>query len=341
LGKRITVEDIAKQLEISSMTVSRALNNRPGVSEEMRKRIIDTAKELGYRPNQIAKSLVLKKTYTIGIVIPKMEHFFFPEALRGIEDVSYEHGYHLILTHSNEDRERESIAIQTLEAKRVDGILISVSEAGGNIEEYQNVVKAGLPIVFFDRCVFGIGASCVHINDEGAARLVTEHLINHEYKRIAHLRGPEGVSIGKERFNGYKKALEEYNLEYNAHLVVESGFNDDGGYQAMNKLLNLPRSERPDAVVAVNDPCAFGAIKSTKQRGLKIPDDIAIVGFTDDPRASIIDPPLTTIRQHAYTVGKTAARQLLTQIEEESDEIENITVDAELVVRRSCGCLGF
>ncbi len=294
--------------------------------------------KMGYVPDLIAKSLVLRKTLTIGVVVPEITHSFFPEAIRGLEEAIYAAGYHLILAHSAEKAERERDALQTLESKRVDGILISTIETGGDVTFYKQIIKRGTPIVFFDRCVHGIGASCVRINDEESAQAITEHLIEHGYTRIAHLCGSPNVSIAGARFGGYKKALKRARLPLLQELIVESGFHEEGGYEAMQELLRLPIQKRPRAVVAVNDPAAFGAIKAIQENGLRIPDDIAIVGFSDDIRAALMPAPLTTVRQPAYLLGKSAAEKLLAIIEGNSEAGGEIVIETERVIRQSCGC---
>lgn len=334
----MTAKEVAGKLGISTMTVSRVMNNRPHVDEETRRKVLGAAQKLDYSPNHIAKSLVLRKTHTIGVVVPEISHSFFPEAIRGIEEATYRARYHLILTHSAEDAKREKDALLTLESERVDGILISTAQSVQDHSLYQHMIRLGLPIVFFDRCVHGIGASCVSIDDEESARRITEHLIDHGYTRIAHLSGPQKVSIGRSRLNGFKSALADRKLPCYDQLIVESGFQETGGYQAMKKLLSFPRERRPRAVVAVNDPAAFGAIKAIQEQGLSIPGDIAIVGFSDDIRAALMPTPLTTVRQPAYEVGKLAAQKLLAFVEGKSPAIEEIIVKTEQVIRRSCGC---
>ncbi len=339
ISKRITTEEIAARLGISAMTVSRALNDRPNVDKKTRERILETARKLGYTPNHIARSLVLRRTETIGVVVPEITHSFFPEVIRGIEDVTYSAGYHLILTHSAEDDERERDVIRTLQSKRVDGLLISTAQTVKDYSSYVDAIRLGIPIVFFDRVVQDIGASCVSIDDENCSERITEHLIGHGYKSIAHLSGPTTVSIGKARLRGFHKALTRNGLKFKPELVVESGFHEKGGYQAMQSLLQLPVRERPDAVVAVNDPAAFGAMKAIQEHRLRIPQDIAIVGMSDDIRAELVFSPLTTIRQSAYEIGKTAAETLISEIEGKSKPGRKIIVQTELVIRKSCGCL--
>jgi len=340
LVRKVTAKEVARALGISTMTVSRALNNRPNVDAKTREKVLETARKMGYIPNHIAKSLVLRKTNTIGVVVPEITHSFFPEVVRGIEEVSYQAGYHIILSHTAEDANREISAIETLVSKQVDGLLLSTSQNVADYEVYRQVIQRGVPLVFYDRCVKGIGASCVSLDDAECARKLTEHLISHGYQRIAHISGPPNVLISTTRLEGYRQALAEHGLPVEDELIVEGGFHEGDGYRAMQQLLTLPPEKRPRAVVAVNDPAAFGAMKAIREAGLRIPDDVAIVGFSDDIRANLMEAPLTTIRQNAYEIGRRAARKLIDLIEEKSSQVEEIIVPGELVIRRSCGCNG-
>lgn len=321
------------------MTVSRALNGRPNVEERTRQKVIEGAHKYGYTPDHIARSLTLRRTKTIGVLIPEISYSFFPEVIRGIDDAVYAAGYHLIFAHSAEDENRELDAITTLKSKRVDGLLISKAQTVTDNSAYSEAIRLGIPIVFFDRVVEGLGATCVSIDDEDCCSLVTEHLVGHGYKAIAHLSGPLNVSIGRGRRRGYQKALRHNNIKYRTELVVQSGLRESGGYRAMEMLLELPPRQRPDAVVAVNDPSAFGAMKAIKDHGLRIPQDIAIVGIADDLRSEIMFSPLTTIRQPAYKIGETAAAALISEIEGKEKSGRKIIVDTEIVLRKSCGCL--
>jgi DNA-binding LacI/PurR family transcriptional regulator len=337
-SRRVTALDVANALGLSTMTVSRALNRRPNVDDETRALVFKTAKRLGYSPNDIAKSLALNKTDIIGVVVPEISHSFFPEAIRGIEEVTYEAGYQLILTHSAEIALRERNAIQTLESKRVDGILISTAQDITDSQLYEKIIRVGVPVVFFDRCIRGIGATCVSIDDEESSHTITGHLLDHGYRSIGHLAGPQKISVGRERLIGFRRAMADRGVPVDETLIVECGFQESGGYAAMNLILDRPAEERPQAIVAVNDPTAFGAMKAIHERGLKIPGDIAVVGFSDDIRASSMPVPLTTIRQPAYMLGKLAAEKLLAFIDGKSSGPEELVVKTELVIRSSCGC---
>jgi len=339
VGSEVTLKHIAEELGVSAMTVSRALNNRSNVDEKTRKKVLEKAESMGYTPNRVAKSLVSRKTYTIGVVVPEIIHAFVPEVVRGIEEITHESEYQLFLTNSDEQFERERKAIDTLRSQRVDGLLVSSSLTEEDYSFYHSVIESGAKVVFFDRCIEGIGASCVSVNDRSSSRQITEHLIKeHSYTKIAYLSGPQEVSIGKKRFDGYKDAMNANGLTINEDWVIEAGFQEEKGYEAMCRLLDLSPNNLPEAVATVNDPSAIGAIKAIQEHGLSIPDDLAVVGFTDDVRAPLLESPLTTVHQPAYEVGKRAAQKLIKTIENEQEPVENIIVTTTLKIRSSCGC---
>jgi DNA-binding LacI/PurR family transcriptional regulator len=335
LGSEVTLKQIAEALGYSTMTISRALNDLPNVDEKTKERIQKKARSMGYTPNHVAKSLVSRKTYTIGVIIPEISHAFFPEVVRGIEEVTNQLDYQLFLINADEQFEREKKAIRALSAKRVDGLLISSSLQTDDYTFYKETIKRIPEIVFFDRCIENLGLSCVSVNDRSSSQNITEHLIKeHGYKKIAFLSGPP-VAIGKKRLLGYRDAMQAHHL---SEWIAKAGYQEDKGYEAMRKLLNLQDKESPQAVVAVNDPCAIGAVRAIKEADLKIPNDIAITGFSDEVRAPLLTPPLTTIHQPAYEVGKRAAQKLIATIENEDEPAENIEVLTTLKVRHSCGC---
>lgn len=337
MSSNVTLKQIAEELGVSAMTVSRALNNRSNVDENTRERVMEKARSMGYTPNHVAKSLVSRKTFTIGVVIPEISHVFFAEVISGIEKVTYEKDYQLILTNSAENYEREKKAIQTLRSKRVDGILISCSETTVEFSHFRELTRSGTPLVFFDRCIHELGVSTVSVNDKVAAKNMTHHMIDHGYDRIACLHGP-AISIGKERLEGYKEALREKSIPVDEDLIVESGFLEKGGYQAMNRLLEMPKEKWPRAVVTVNDPVAIGAMERIEEAGLSIPDEIAIAGFSDDIRAGLLKCPLTTVKQPSEEIGIHAAEKLIQSIQNKSEDVENIELKTSLKIRKSCGC---
>lgn len=337
MGSNVTLKQIVEELGLSAMTVSRAINNKGSIDEQTQMRVIKKAKSMGYNPNHVAKSLVSRKTYTIGVVVPEISHSFFPEVIRGIEEIIYKMGYQIILAHSSESSDREKKVIEMLRSKRVDGILISCSQQTENHKYFAELAKSDTPIVFFDRCVEELGVSTVTVNDSKASFQITEHLIKMGYERLAHLSGSQKVSIGKNRLEGFREALIKHNITLYDNLVVEAGFQEDGGYKAMDQIFKLPEEQWPQAVVAVNDPAAFGAIERISEEGLSIPEDIAIVGFSDDIRAEMLPVPLTTVEQPAHEVGHQAANKLLRLISNTEELHERVVVMTKLKIRSSCG----
>lgn len=333
----ITLKEVAAELGVSTMTVSRAINDLPNVNPKTKKKILDVATKMGYRPNHVAKSLVSSRTYTIGVVIPEISHSFFPEVVRGIEEAANKKNYQIFLTNTSDDFEKECKVIDALQSKRVDGILVSSSLTSEDASYYTQVINSNLPLVFFDRCIEGIGASCIGVNDQEASYQITEHLIKKGYEKIGYLSGPKDISIGKKRLSGYKEAMHKHGLHIDDRWIIENGYNEKGGKHAMGKLLQLSEDDRPDALVAVNDPVAFGAMEAIKEAGLRVPEDFAIVGFTNDIRAELVACPLTTVHQPAYELGKKAASKLISTIEDDDEPIENVELITRLVVRKSCG----
>ncbi|MFO7846406.1 MAG: LacI family DNA-binding transcriptional regulator [Balneolaceae bacterium] len=337
MGSNVTLKQIADELGMSAMTVSRALNNKSNVDSRTKERVIKKARSMGYTPNHVAKSLVSRKTNTIGVVIPEIFHAFFSEVVSGIEEAAYSLNYQLFLTNSSESFEREKSSINALLSKRVDGLLISCAESANDTAFYKQIVDNGLPIVFFDRCVPNIGASCVRVNDYESALQITQHLVDLGHRTFAHLGGPQQVQMASNRLDGIRDALGQHDLSLNQNNIFESGFGEKGGYNATRQLLEQENNHLPDAIIAVNDPVAFGAIKAITEAGLTIPDDIAIVGFSDDIRSALMPSPLTTVRQPAFNMGRHSAGKLFRAIDNPDEAVEDITLKNEIIIRESCG----
>lgn len=307
-----TIKDLAKELNLSASTVSRALRDHPDISPLTKKRVISLANKLDYHPDSIAQSLQTQKTKTIGVIVPEIKQPFFASVINGIEELAYSAGYTIIVCQSNETYDREVLYTRTLVSHRVAGLLVSLSQTTQNLDHFKALQRRGVPIVFFDRVNDDIEASKVVVDDYNGAFAAVDHLIKSGYKRIAHLAGPKNLSISKYRLKGYKDALKQGNRPYHDELVVYGGLDDTDGVVGFQKLLSL--EILPDAVFAVNDPVATGAFMTIKEHGLKIPDDIALVGFSNTNVSSLLDPPLTTVEQPTYEIGKTAVQLLLEQI---------------------------
>jgi len=337
-GSQVTIKDIAKALSISPSTVSRALKDHPDISPETKKAVKDLAEELNYQPNSIALSLRQRKSNTIGVIIPEIVHFFFSTVISGIEDVAYSAGYSVIVSQSNESYEREVMDTQALFNNRVDGMLISMARDTTKYDHFESMLKKGMPLVFFDRICDPLKTSKVIVDDFDGAFQATEHLIKQGFQRIAHLGGPASLLISKQRLEGYKAALKQYNVPIDESLILtdHSSEDDQNAKEITSMLLDSPTP--PDALFAINDIAALGAMMAVKEKGLSIPKDFAIVGFSNWRFTSMTDPAMTTIDQPGFKMGQEAARLLIKEIEAGDDEViepETITLKTNLIVRSS------
>lgn len=330
-----TIKDLARALNLSASTVSRALRNHPDISLETKKRVLSLAQKLNYHPNSIAQSLQTQKTKTIGVLVPEIKQPFFASVIYGIEKLAYKSDYTIIVCQSNESYEREVLCTHMLASHHVAGLLVSISMTTSNMDHFKTLQQRGVPIVFFDRVSDDIVASKVVVDDYQGAYTAVEHLVSCGYKRIAHLAGPKHLSIGKKRFQGYKDALKHGNLPYDESLVVFGGLDDTDGVTGFQKILQ--RNSRPDAVFAANDSVATGAFVSIKENGFKIPSDIALVGFSNTKISSLLEPPLTTVEQPSYEIGSTAVQLLLEQINNhEENFVPQVKVlKTHLIIRKS------
>ena len=330
---QVTIKDIARELGISPSTVSRALKDHPDISPDTKKAVNELAEKLNYQPNIVALSLRQSKTNTIGVIIPEIVHFFFSTVISGIEDVAYSAGYNVILAQSNESQTREISDIKALFNSRVDGMLMSVSRETTNFDHIESMLAKGVPIVFFDRVYDTAQASKIIVDDFTGAKEATLHLIDQGCKRIAHIEGPPNLEISKQRLEGYKEALKEHNMPFNKELVAicPSGTMEEGK-KATEILLSLKNP--PDAIFATNDPAAMGAMQAIKANGLKMPDDVALVGFSNWFFSSLMDPPLSSVDQPGFEMGQEAAKLLIRQIEKEEKDDEDIIPETKILKTR-------
>lgn len=312
---QVTIKDIARELGISPSTVSRALKDHPDISPATKKAVNDLAEKLNYQPNIVALSLRQSKTNTLGVVIPEIVHFFFSTVISGIEDVAYSAGYNVILTQSNESLEREKTDIKALFNSRVDGMLISLSRETAAFDHIESMLNKGVPMVFFDRVYESENSSKVIVDDFSGAKEATLHLIDQGCKRIVHLEGPPNLGITKQRLEGYVEALKERNIPFDQNLVIpcpEASI--DAGKVTTEKLLES-MSPLPDGIFASSDPVAMGAMQVMRDKGIKIPQDIAVVGFSNWLFCEMTDPPLSTVDQPGFEMGQEATKLLIRQIE--------------------------
>ena len=330
-----TLKDIAKKLGLSISTVSRALQDHPDINKDTIKKTKEVARRLGYFPDVLAKSLKKKRTYTIGVIVPEISHFFFSSVIDGIEEITHKEGFTILVTKSNEILEREIINTESLISNRVAGVIASISQSTMDGSHFERVIARGTPLVLFDRILESLEVSKVVGNDSESIYKTVTHLIESGFKNIAHLAGPPHLNITKHRLEGYKKALNENGLKVSDEMIIHVDLNQKGGSIGAKSLLKL--FPNLDAICCVNDPVAVGVYQTLKKNKLSIPEDIAVTGFTNDPITEMISPTMTTVDQHGYEMGRKAAEILLDQINNERTEKLNQTyiVESELIIRKS------
>ena len=330
-----TIKDIALSLNIAPSTVSRALKDHYSISQKTKDAVMKLAKELNYRPNTIALSLLNKRTNVIGVLIPEVVQPFYSSAISGIEKEAISKGFRVIFCQSHESTKLEIEALQALENSRVDGIIICHASENKDFSHIRNAKEMGIPLVLLDRAIDGLNVSKVVANDEQGAFTITKHLILGGFSRIAHIAGPTQLSITKNRLKGYLDALEHYKMPIDKQLIKTSNLKPKDVERQVESLLKLPNP--PDAIFCVNDPTAITASQFLKERGLNIPEDIAVAGFDNQPITAYTEPSITTIIQPSYEMGSTAARLLLKEIMNPDEGIapETKIMETRLITRKS------
>lgn len=330
-----TIHDIAKKLNISASTVSRALRDNPVISEVTRKLIKRTAEEMGYRPNILAANFRTKRTNTLGVLVPLINRHFFSSVISGIEEVAYNKGFAVVISQSNDKFEKENKIAHTFFENRVDGLILSIGMETTSFEHLKLFSERNIPIVFFDRVVDEIDAHKIVVDDFGGGYRATEHLIEQGAKNIAHIGGPLNLKIYENRQKGYCKALKDAGLNVNESLIINNSLTRNDGTKAIQKILE--NEVKPDAIFCANDTTALSVIIYLIKNGFRVPEDIAIVGFSNEPFSELVTPSISTIKQPGFSIGKKAAELIIQQIaKKESKPIyENIVLSTELIVRNS------
>jgi LacI family transcriptional regulator len=327
------MKDIAADLGVSLMTVSKALRNHADVGEETRRRVLQRAQELNYQPNLTARGLASRRTFLIGLIIPDMMHSFFAEAAKGVGDELDPHGYQVLIANSGERADTEIKQIRGFMGRGVDGLIVASAAARVNPQLTEALTAGGAPFVLIDRPVAGLQAGFVGVDNEEIGYLAATHLIEQGCTRVAHIRGP-AISTGTGRWNGYRRALESHGLTVSAAYTSGGEYKDSAGYQAMRRLLKL--EPRPDGVFCYNDPVAAGAIKAILEAGLRIPQDIAVIGAGNVHYSDLLRVPLSTIDQSSSLMGQTAAELLLEAMQTKQPVVPRTILFApQLVVRAS------
>lgn len=317
-SSRVTIKDIARELGVSASTVSRAMKDHPDISPATKKQVNELVEKLKYKPNTVALSLRSQKTNIVALVVPEIVHHFFSSVISGIEEVALEEGYHVMIFQSNESYERELSIIQSLSSLQVDGLLVSVSKSSKKFGHFKELMDEGIPLVFFDRACEEIDADKVVVDDFNGAFNAVEYLIKSGCKRIAHFGAPQHLQIGYQRKRGYISALEKHKIEPDDELMLR--------YDTLEEALEVtPQIMRlkhpPDAIFAVNDLTASGVIRVLKQMRFRIPEDVSVIGFTDGLVAAVTDPPMSSVSQHGFEMGKRAMMMLLSRIDILEDDV--------------------
>lgn len=332
--RHVTINDLARRLKLSASTVSRALRDHPDISKQTKERVRAIAAQTNYQPNLIAQSLQTRKSNNIGVIVPEIRNSFFSTVISGIEDLAYEAGYTIMVCQSNDTFEREAINTRALAANRVAGMLVSVSQETAEFDHLRQVIRQGVPIVLFDRVVDEIDAPKVVVDDFNGAFQAVTHLIETGRRRIAHLTSAGSLYVGQRRREGYEAALQQHGLPVRPEYIIEGGCHEEDGRSGARRLMAL--AEPPDGIFAINDPVAIGAFLYLQDQRVLIPEQIGLVGFTDNPNSVLVRPALTTINQPAYEIGKTAASLLLDILTGKTlKNGKTITLETRLVIRGS------
>ncbi|MBT8345326.1 MAG: LacI family transcriptional regulator [Desulfofustis sp.] len=332
--RHVTINDLARRLNLSASTVSRALRDHPDISEQTKERVRAIAAKTNYQPNLIAQSLQTRRSNNIGVIVPEIRNSFFSTVISGIEDLAYESGYTIMVCQSDDTFERETINTRALAANRVAGMLVSVSQETADFTHLKQVLAQGVPIVLFDRVVDQINAPKVVVDDFNGAFQAVTHLIETGRKRIAHLTSAGSLYVAEKRREGYEAALHAHGFAVRPEYIIEGGCHEEDGREGARRLLTLEKP--PDGIFAINDPVALGALLYLQDNQVMVPEQVGLVGFSDNPNAVLVRPALTTINQPAYDIGKTAASLLLDILESGTLEHDKtITLETRLVVRGS------
>jgi LacI family transcriptional regulator len=310
--KEVTIYDIARKLNISAATVSRGLQDHPRISKKTKKMIFDVVEQLGYRSNNFARNLRSQKTNTIGVIIPRLNSFFMSSVIAGMENVANKEGYNLIISQSSESEAKEAANAKTMFNNRVDGLMVSLSYDTQTISHFDQFFKKNIPLIFFDRVVEHPDSTSIIIDNRKAAYEATKHLIDQGCRRIVHLTAPPLRNVYTERLQGYKQALADHNIPFNEAYVLVGDLSQKAGHSAAEQILEL--ENLPDGVFAANDTSAVACMLALKKKGIKIPRDIAFVGFNNDPIATVVEPNLSTVNYSGYEMGEVAARHLINHL---------------------------
>jgi len=327
-----TLNDVARRAQVSRATVSRVLNNNPRVAEALRVRVVEAIRQLGYEPNRAARRLRAGSTDVFGLIISDIENPFFTSVVRGIEDTAYQHQLSVVLCDTGEDPARQQMYLRVMLAERVAGLIIAPTIGD---EDYAELRRAGMPLILLDRRSDYFETDAVTIDNVGGAFLAVKHLIDLGCQRIGMIGGSPHLSTGRERYEGYRKAHSAAGLKVDERLIKVGNFRTDGGYRLAQELLDA--SAPPQALFVANNLMTLGALRALRERGVRLPEDMALVGFDDMPWASELCPPLTVVSQPTYEMGQETVLLLVRRLAHPDAPARTVTLQPRLVIRESCG----
>lgn len=333
--KEVTIYDLARELNISIATVSRALKDDPVVSKKTRKKIFELAELKGYRSNFFARSLRNQRTETIGVIVPRLNSYFMSTVIAGMENAANSNGYNLIISQSSESAEKERANAKTMFNNRVDGLLVSLAYDTNDIDHFDMFFKKNVPVIFFDRVAEHKNCTNILIDNRKSAYEATKHLIQQGSRNIVHITATPKRNVYVDRLQGYKQALAEFNIPFTEDNIIIGNLSQEAGMEAAEELLQM--KTLPDGVFVANDNCAVSCMLALKQAGVKIPQQIAFAGFNNDPVSKVIEPNLTTINYPGHEMGEVAARHLINHLNGTSPlhSTNTIVLRSELVIRES------
>jgi LacI family transcriptional regulator len=335
MNKETTIYDLANRLSLSAATVSRALNNHPAVNKKTKKRIHDLAKQLGYRVNNFASNLRTQKTNTIGVIVPRLNSYFMASVIAGIEDTANLKGYQLLISQSSESVVKEKASTETMFHNRVDGLLVSLACDTEDVSHFDVFFQKNIPLLFFDRIAEHTNAVNILIDNNKMAYEATQHLVDQGCKRIIHVTAKSNRNVYADRLQGYKEALRDHRLKMKEDYIITSNMTQEDGSRIAEMIQKM--KPLPDGIFVANDHCAVGCMIALKAMGIRIPEDIAIVGFNNDPVSLVIEPNLSTVNYPGYEMGQTAARILINHLAGVQDihSTNTIVLRSHLIIRRS------
>ncbi len=334
MASDVTIYDIARALNLSPSTVSRALKDNPNIRKETKKKIFAAARDMGYQRNKFASDLRQKRTTTLGVIVPRLDSYFMSSVISGIEKVTNHYGYNLIISQSQETVKREIDSVSTLFNSRVDGLLVSLAYDTRNLDHFNILFKKGIPVVFFDRVTSCGDCISVIIDNHRAGYDMTSHLISQGCRHILHIGGGLIRNVYHDRFSGYKQALADNNIAFDEDLVIISQLNDQVGAEVLPKILSM--NPRPDGIFAANDTSAVSIMCELKKAGINIPEDIAVAGFNNDPISRIVEPNLSTINYPGKEMGEIAAQTLINKLNNlQSTSLKTIILSHAAIIRQS------